>query len=119
MSIYFVIFLFLLTFCTRNLFQSEGKLLRVRLIMKNYRIFNFLFKKLINAGNIHKVLQEKKCMCNMSYFILMYLTSYLLCTRNYIHCDEKLVTFRLIFKYLRTFTIFIEDIKKYCKFSLI
>ena len=41
------------------------------------------------------------------------------CTRNYIHCDEKPVTFRLIFKYLRTFKIFIEDLKKYCKFSLI
>ena len=27
MSIYFVIFLFLLTFCTWNLFQCEGKLL--------------------------------------------------------------------------------------------
>ena len=32
------------------------------------------------------------------------------CTRNYIHCDEKPDTFRLIFKYLRTFKIFIEDI---------
>ena len=39
-------------------------------------------------------------------------------TRNCIHCDEKPVTFRIIFQYLRTFKIFIEEIKKYCKFSL-
>ena len=63
--IYFVIFLFLLTFCKRNLFQSEGKMLKVRLIMKKLPNFNFSFKKLINTGNIHKVLQEKKYMYNM------------------------------------------------------
>ena len=50
---------------------------------------------------------------DLLYFLLIF------CTRNYIHCDEKPVTFRLIFKYLRTFKIFIEDIKKYYKFSLI
>ena len=57
----------------------------------------------------------------MYYFILMYIFNFLLisCTGNYIHCDEKPVTFRLIFKYLRTFKIFIEDIKKYCKLYLI
>ena len=40
-------------------------------------------------------------------------------TRNYILCDKKSVAFRLIFEYLRTFKIVIEEIKKYCKFSLI
>ena len=39
------------------------------------------------------------------------------CVRNYTHCDEKPVTFLLIFKYLRTFRTIIEDFKKYCKFS--
>ena len=41
MSMYYVIFLFLLTFCTRNVFQYEGKLLRVRLIITELPNFNF------------------------------------------------------------------------------
>ena len=51
----------------------------------------------------------------------MYVFNFLLtfCTRNYTHCDVKPVTFRLIFKYLRTFKIFIEQNKKYWKFFLL
>ena len=93
MSIYFVIFLFLRILCTRNLSKCEGKLLRVRLIMKKLRNFNFFIKE-INKY-IHKDLQEKKCMCNMSYFNLMYLTSFLyfvqeiifIVTKNKSHFD--------------------------------
>ena len=55
--LYFFIFFFLLTFCTRNFFQWEGKL--------------------TNTGNIYKVLQEKNCISNISYLILNYLSSYL------------------------------------------
>ena len=46
-------------------------------------------------------------------YVLFYLDVFnfllIFCTRNYIHCDEKPVRFRLIFKYLRTFKIIIED----------
>ena len=45
MSIYFVI-LFLFSFYTRNLFHCEGKLLRVRLIMKNLPNFNFVLQEI-------------------------------------------------------------------------
>ena len=74
MSIYFVILFFLFTVYTRNLIHCEGKLLRVRLII--YRLLTFSFKKLINTRNVHKVLQEKYFMSNMSYLILIYSASY-------------------------------------------
>ena len=88
MSIYFVIFLFLTTFCTRNLFQCEVKLLRVRLIMKKiYEQYVLFHPDVFN-------------------FLLIFWT------RIDIHCGEIPVPFRLIFKYSRTFMIFIEEIKK-------
>ena len=59
----------------------------VLVIMKNCRILTFSFKKLINIGNINKVLQEKNFISNMSYFINL-LTS--LCeTKNKRKCEIK------------------------------
>ena len=42
--------------------------------INNDRILTFSFKKLINAGNIHKILQDKKLY--EQYLILMHLASY-------------------------------------------
>ena len=46
MSIYFVILFSLLTVYTRNLFHCEGKLLRVRLIMKNLPTIKFFIQEI-------------------------------------------------------------------------
>ena len=95
MSTFLVIFFFLPTFYERNSCHCQGKLLRVRLIIKNDRILTFSFKKLINSNNIHTALQDKKnVMSNMSFLILIYFASYLLTqenifilTKNYTHFD--------------------------------
>ena len=78
----------------------------------HYQILTFSFKKLINTGNIHKVLQEKKYMKYVLFHLDVFDFLLISCTRNYIHCGEKPVTFWLIFKYFRTFKIIIEYIKK-------
>ena len=81
---------------------------------------HFSLKKLINADNIHKGLQDKKFYEH--YYVLFDLDvfSFLLAfyTRKYIHCDRKPHIFQLIIKYLRIFKIFIEEIQKYSKFSV-
>ena len=46
MSIYFVILFFLFNVYTRNLFHCEGKLLRVRLIIKNLPTFNYFIQEI-------------------------------------------------------------------------
>ena len=63
MSIYFVIFLLLLTAENENEKITEFEL--------------FSFKKLTKTGKVHKFLQEKLFMSNMSFLILMCSTSYL------------------------------------------
>ena len=119
MSIYLVIFFFLPIFYTQNIFHCEGRLLKIRLIMKALPNFNFFIQE------INKYCQQTQNSTRKEIYVqyvLFHLDVFnfliIFYTRNYMHCDEKLVTFRLIFKYLRTFKIFIEDIKKYCKFSL-
>ena len=46
MGIYLVIFFFLPIFYTRNLFHCEGKLLRVRSIMKELPNFNYFIQEI-------------------------------------------------------------------------
>ena len=82
--------------------------------MKELLIFIFSFKKLIKAGNVHTVLQDKKCyeqyvLFDFDAFSLL-LSFY---TKKYIRCVRKPYIFQLIIKYLRIFKIFIEEIKKY------
>ena len=88
--------------------------------MKKLPTFNFFIQEINNIDYIQKFLQENFFMINMSYLILKE-TEYFLVTFfviNYIHCDRKSHIFRLVIKYLRTFKIFIEEIRKYSKFSL-
>ena len=74
----------------------EGKLLRVRLIMKKLQNFNFLIKKLIlvKTGSIHELPQDKKFYEQYILFdldVLRFLLTFY--TKKYIHCDRKSYTF--------------------------
>ena len=101
MSTFLVIFFFLPIFYGRNLFNCEGKLLRVRLIMKKLTNLNFFVQDIINAVNIHTVLQDKQFYEQYVLFDLD-LFSFLLtfCARKYVHFDQKPYTFRLVIKKL-------------------
>ena len=70
-------------------------------------------------GNIHKVVQDKKCYEQYGLFDLDVFSLLLFFyTNKYIHCVRKPHIFQLIIKYLRIFKIFIEEIKKHSKFSV-
>ena len=60
---------------------------------------------------MRKVLQEEMYVQYVLFHLDVFNFLFKFCTRNCIRCDEKAVTFRLIFKYLRTFKIFIKEIK--------
>ena len=99
MSIYFVILFFLFTFYTRKLFHYEGKQLRVRLIMKNLPNFNFSIQEInkyweYTRSSTRKIFYEQYVLFDLDVFIFLLIFS----TRNYIHCDQNLQTFRLIIK---------------------
>ena len=119
MGIYFFILFFLFTVYARNLFHCEVELLRVRLIIKNLPTFNFFIQEInkyweYTQSSTRKIFYEQYVLFDIDIFnfLLMF------CTRNYIHCDQNLQTFRLIIKYLKNFKIFIEEMNKYRKFSL-
>ena len=92
-----------------NLFQRQRKFLRVRLIRKKLPNFNFSFKKLINT---RKEMYVPYVLFHLDVFNFL-LT---FCTRNYVHCDEKSVTFRLIFKYFSTLRFSLKKLKNIANF---
>ena len=76
-------------------------------------MLTFSFKKLLNTGNIHKILREKFYEQYALFHLDIFGFLFAFYTRNYIHYDQKPHIFRLIIKYLQIFKIFIEEIKKY------
>ena len=111
--IFCYIFLFLLNFCTRNFFHWEWKLLRVRLTMKKLPNFNVFIQEInkyrqYTHNSTRKEIYEQYVLFDLDIFSFLLI----FCTRNYIYCDQKPHKLRLIIKYLRTFKIFIEEIKK-------
>ena len=99
MSIYFVILFFLFTFYIRHLFHYEGKLLRVRLIMKNLINFNFLIQEINKYWEYTQSSTKKISEQNVLFDLDIFSFLLIFCTRNYIHCDQNSHTFRLIVKY--------------------
>ena len=99
MSTYFVILFFLFTVYTRNLFQCKGELIRVRIIIKNLPTFNFFIQEINNYWeytqiSTRKIFYEQYVLFDLDIFSFLLI----FCTRNYIHCDQNLQTFRLIIK---------------------
>ena len=99
MSIYFVILLFLFTVYARTLFHCEGKLLRVRLIIKNLSTFNFFIQEInkyweYTRSSTTNIFSEQYVLFDLDIFSFLLI----FCTRNYIRCDQNLQTFRLIIK---------------------
>ena len=94
MSIYFVILFFLFIAYIWNLFHCEGKLLRVRLIIKNLPTFNFFIQEInkyweYTKSSKRKIFYEQYVLFDLDIFSFLLI----FCTRNYIHCDQNLQTF--------------------------
>ena len=104
LSIYFVILFFLFAVYTRNLFHCEGELLRVRLIIKNLPAFNFFVQEIsqyweYTQSSTRKIFYRQYVLFDLDIFSFLLI----FCTRNYIHCDQNLHTFRLIIKNFSNF----------------
>ena len=104
---------FYLAFTNGTCFIVKGGL-----IIKYLPTFNFLIQEInkyyeYTQSSTRKIFYEQNDLFDLDIFS----SSLIFCTRNYIQ-SINLHTFRLIIKYLQIFKIFIEEIIKYCKFSL-